>query len=84
MSFSIEFNAASKADAATLIDQGSVPDTISTFLKIALQGVKEDAPVYVKANGHLCIGGTGDYNVSSATIEVRPLVFQTPRVPKTV
>ena len=75
MSFSIEFVARDAEDADAIMAQEQyVPQTVKDFVRQALKAAK--GPVLVKAHGHLF---NNDYDVSSATIEVRPLGFRKPK-----
>jgi hypothetical protein len=74
MSFSFEFYATSAEDAARIIAQEIMPDSVRQFV---LEGVKAaTGPLYVKAWGHLY---QADYQISSAQIEVRPFTYRTPK-----
>ena len=81
MSFSVEFYAGSKAKAVRKLadkEHLHLPESVREFLLRAVEALPsgdEDIKrvVHVKAHGHLC-ERPGDYQVSSATIEVRELV----------
>lgn len=75
MSFSLEFYAKDPTEAHTLIDQQYAPESVRDFLHCAVSGCPDGEPLYVKAFGHLY---NGDYNVSSATIQVTPITFTKP------
>lgn len=76
MSFSIEFNAASKEDALTLLNGAHAPECVKAFLVSALNAVVK-GPVYVKAIGHL-FDGENSYRVSNADIQVREIAISVP------
>lgn len=76
MSWSIhpEIKGATVADAkAKLEEAGNIPDSIKTYIEGGLDGLVaiygEDVLVTVTGHGHLCSGA--DYDVTSATIEVK-------------
>lgn len=82
MSFSFEFAARNKAAARALIASQSAPDCIKAFLSMALDNLREDGPLSVKAAGHLC-DGPGSYEVSNAQLHVAALRFSEPPPPTT-
>lgn len=79
MSFSVTYYAANKADAEQLLEQKSkwLPNPVFGFLQIAINNIPVDGPMYVSASGHLN-EKANDYTVSSAVLEVRPLVLEKP------
>lgn len=55
-----------------------LPPTIKAYIQTGLVGITTPAsPVLIKGFGHLCYTGHGggNYEVTSATLEVKPLVF---------
>jgi hypothetical protein len=75
MSFAMRYKAATISDAQAQVQSEQMPDAIKTYLTQALDGLRqslgEEQPVFIDAIGHLHDGK--NYNVSTATITVRPL-----------
>jgi Protein of unknown function (DUF1353) len=74
MSFSFEFYAASADDAAKIMAEETVPESVRQFVLAGVKAAK--GPVFVKAMGHLY---NGDYQVSTAQLEVRPFTVRAPK-----
>lgn len=77
MSFSVNFNARSRAHALRLLEQraAQLPTPVLSFIKTALENLApvRDAQrfILVEAYGHLCDAGSSP--VSNATIKVTPI-----------
>lgn len=55
-----------------------LPQSIRDYILIGLDGITtKDAPVSIVGHGHLCYTGSGggNYEVTSAQLEIKPLVF---------
>lgn len=79
MSFSLEFQAASADDAAKILgEETQLPDSIRAFIVQALQALPDGSGVSIKADGHLF---NNDYQVSNATLMVRPVKMRVPKEP---
>jgi hypothetical protein len=70
MSFSFDFNAINSITALAVLEKQHAPEIVKGFARAALSGIT--GPVSVRANGHLY---NNDYNVSSCTISVAPIVY---------
>lgn len=75
MSFAFEFSAESPAEAAAIIEKQTAPACVKEFVTAAVNALT--GPVSIKAQGHL-LSHPGDYKVSSANIDVRPITFSRP------
>jgi hypothetical protein len=53
----------------------SVPSHIWGFLGDAIAGIRQEGPISVTAQGHI-VGDANSYEVSTCTIEVKPLGTQ--------
>jgi hypothetical protein len=85
MSFSFEFIAKNKADATAILVTQHCPDDVAAFIMrgiAGLSGESADKLVSVRANGHLASGS--DYEISTATIDVRWLTVAKPPEPAVV
>ena len=78
MSFNLEVNTGSVADARQIIAEECLPDSVELFIVQALHGLTPSAGVYIKAVGHLW-DGLGSCAVSTATLEVRALTLRKPK-----
>jgi hypothetical protein len=79
MSFHREFVAASKDDAAAVLDQDKVlPLAVKDFIRASIAHMGDNMGVYVKAQGHLWDGSSNSYILSNATIEVKPMEYTKP------
>jgi hypothetical protein len=78
MSFHVDFIASSPEAVESILPEEHLPDCVRDFIIQALKGCA-GSPVSVKAVGHLY---NGDYQVSSASIEVRKVNMRTPKVEK--
>jgi len=58
--------------------QENIPHSMKEYIITGLRGItSKDSPVSINGHGHLCyIGeGGGNYEVTSAQLEIKPLVF---------
>jgi hypothetical protein len=80
LSFHFNFIAKDRARAlahlADLRQAGSlhnVPEPVFVFVESAIEGIRRAGPISVTAQGHMVLADTNSYDVSSCTIEVKPL-----------
>lgn len=79
MSWNIEGFYRNVAHAQDCVEKNTqLPPTIKSYIQTGLAGITSaDAPISIKGFGHLCYTGSGggNYEVTSATLEVKPVVF---------
>jgi hypothetical protein len=80
MSFHVDFIAGSPADAQKIVaEERQLPESVRTFVTLALTGLPDGMPVAVKAIGHLFSGS--DYSTSTAQLQVNSLAMRVPKDP---
>jgi hypothetical protein len=78
MSWSIQGVYRDVQHASQSIASSKLPPTIREYIHLGLAGITtKDVPVSIIGHGHLCyVGdGGGNYEVTSAQLEVKSLVF---------
>lgn len=79
MSFFIDFNAKTPAQAREKLASWSLPPSVEAFIGAAIDGIEKYMPegaeyaIVVHADGHLCDGD--NHEVSTANLSVKPIVF---------
>jgi hypothetical protein len=73
MSFSFSCRFA-KATAKQEVDLAALPKPIKDYIQLAIDQYGDDVILDVYVYGHLYDGTVNNYNVSSATISVKPAV----------
>lgn len=79
MSWNIEGFYKNVEHAMSAVERNTqLPPTIKAYIKTGLAGITStESPIFIKGFGHLCYTGSGggNYEVTSAQLEVKPVVF---------